>query len=636
MNARRPTWQERLRRLRYSVRGKLIAVVVATTIIAVLVAGVAMLSHDLTVYRKSWLSDLSTQANILALSTAPALLFNDRDTATRNLSALQARPEVLVAALYNRKGALYARYVRSGARMPPAVLTQPSFGSQIQGERIQLIQPIMRQGEWLGTIYLSARYDVQGRINAYFSIFGLVILLSVLVALILSAVLQRVITDPLDAMADVARQVVEREDYTPRAQPSKDIEIGVVVAAFNRMLDEVQHRTLALKQTQEALREADRRKDEFLATLAHELRNPLAPIRHAVKLLELPNVDERQRQWGRDIIARQVQRMALLLDDLLEVSRITRGRLELKQSHVDLPSLVAAAVETARPLIESKQHKLEIQLPPEPVELDVDPLRISQALSNLLTNAAKYTDVGGRITLTAMLDPARCVVISVADTGIGLTPQNIPKLFEMFSQVESPVDRAEGGLGIGLALVKGLVELHGGSVEAYSGGLGHGSRFTIRLPAATVSRRQPGDPASATEQAPLPRHRSRILLADDNRDAVDSLAMVLKMAGYEAYPTHSGMEALEVGARVHPEVFILDIGMPELSGYELASRIRQEPWGRDALLIALTGWGQQEDKERSRCAGFDHHLTKPVDPDQLDRLLLRRGTAHRRAGPSPV
>lgn len=264
-------------------------------------------------------------------------------------------------------------------------------------------------------------------------------------------------------------------------------------------------------------------------------------------------------------------------------------------------------------------------LPQEPVELDVDPLRISQALSNLLTNAAKYTDIGGRITLTAALDPALCLVISVADTGIGLTSQNIPRLFEMFSQVESPVDRAEGGLGIGLALVKGLVELHGGTVEAYSGGLGHGSRFTIRLPASAVSRGQARDTASSADQASLPRHRSRILLADDNRDAVDSLAMVLKMSGYEVYPTHSGMEALEVGARVRPEVFILDIGMPEISGYELASRIRQQPWGRDPLLIALTGWGQQEDKERSRGAGFDHHLTKPVDPDQLDSLLLRRG-----------
>jgi signal transduction histidine kinase/ActR/RegA family two-component response regulator len=623
MNSLRPTGWERLRQLRYSVRGKLIAVVVATTVIAVLVAGVAMLSHDLTVYRKSWISDLSTQADILALSTAPALLFNDRDTATRNLTALQARPEVLVAAIYNRNGGLYARYVRPGASGPPSSLpSRPQFGFQIAGERIQLTQRITQKGEWLGTIYLGARYDVQGRIDAYFGIFGLVILLSVLVSLVLSAVLQRVITDPLDAMAEVARQVVEREDYTPRAQPSRDIEIGVVVAAFNRMLDEVQHRTLALKRTEEALREGDRRKDEFLATLAHELRNPLAPIRHAVKLLELPAADERQRQWGRDVIARQVQRMALLLDDLLDVSRITRGRLELKKSHIDLPSLIAAAVETARPLIESKQHHLETTLPSEPVELEVDPLRISQALSNLLTNAAKYTDVGGHIRLIAALDDARRLTIGVADTGIGLSEQTIPRLFEMFSQVESPVDRAEGGLGIGLALVKGLVELHGGTVEAFSAGLGHGSRFTIRLPAFALSKRRLGDGTDGgAKPASPPGHGLRILLADDNRDAVDSLALVLKMAGYEVYATRSGLEALAVGARVQPDVFILDIGMPEISGYELASRIREQPWGQTPLLIALTGWGQQEDKDRSRGAGFDHHLTKPVDPDQLERLL---------------
>jgi CheY-like chemotaxis protein/two-component sensor histidine kinase len=310
------------------------------------------------------------------------------------------------------------------------------------------------------------------------------------------------------------------------------------------------------------------------------------------------------------------------LDDLLEVSRITRGRLELKKTHVDLPSLIAAAVETARPLMESKQHSLETALPPEPIGLEVDPLRISQALSNLLTNSAKYTDVGGRISLTAALDETRQLAISVTDTGIGLSPQVIPRLFEMFSQVESPVDRAEGGLGIGLSLVKGLVEMHGGTVEAYSAGLGCGSRFTIRLPASAVSIGNVADSGSAgAKSVPPPRHRSRILLADDNHDAVDSLALVLKMAGYEVYATHSGLEAMDVGARMRPDVFILDIGMPEISGYELASRIRQEPWGGNALLIALTGWGQLQDQERSREAGFDHHLTKPVDPDQLERLL---------------
>jgi two-component system, sensor histidine kinase len=623
------SWSERLRRLRHSVRIKLLGVVSVSTVIAVLVAGVAMLSRDLSVYRMSWVADLSTQANILALSTAPALVFDDRETASRNLAALQVRPAVGVAAIYTRAGALYARYVRPGSTEPPARMpVHPAFGSRVSGENIQLIQPILQKGEWLGTIYLTAHYDLQRRIGAYSSIFVLVILLSVLVALALSSVLQRVITEPLDAMADVARQVIEREDYTPRARPTQDLEIGVVVEAFNRMLDEVQQRTRALKQTEEALREADRRKDEFLATLAHELRNPLAPIRHAVKLLELPGADERQRQWGREVISRQVQRMALLLDDLLDVARITCGRLELKKSYVAFTSLVAAAVETARPLLETKQQTLETQLPAGAVELQVDALRISQALSNLLTNAAKYTDVGGRIRLTAAVD-AGGPVLSVEDNGIGLSPQAIPKLFEMFSQVHSPVDRAEGGLGIGLALVKGLVELHGGTVEARSAGLGHGSQFTIRLPASCLAQPRDGANAAPLEAAPLEDFRCRILLADDNQDAVDSLAMLLEMTGYETHVAHSGAAALELGERIRPEIFVLDIGMPGMSGYELAGHIRQASWGRDVLLIAVTGWGQEEDKERSRRAGFDCHLTKPVDPDELAELL-REFVAKRR------
>ncbi len=252
----------------------------------------------------------------------------------------------------------------------------------------------------------------------------------------------------------------------------------MVVDAFNRMLDEVQVRTRELG-------EADRRKDEFLATLAHELRNPLAPIRHAVKLMESERVEERQRLWAREVISRQVQRMALLLDDLLEVSRITKGRLDLKVEEVDLESLIRAAVETARPLIDTKQHRIRFDLPPRPVILAVDPLRLSQSLSNLLTNAAKYTDAGGLITLTVRISPAG-VSMSVKDTGIGFEPRVLPELFAMFSQVDSAIARSEGGLGIGLALVKGLIELHGGTIEGFSAGPGTGSEFTIHLPRSTI------------------------------------------------------------------------------------------------------------------------------------------------------
>jgi PAS domain S-box-containing protein len=722
-------------------------VVLLSTAIALLVAGTAMLSHDLSVYRNSWAADLATEANILALSTAPALAFDDREVAERNLVALEARPGVLAAALYDTRGRLYAAYTREGEPAPPAVLGPSVNGASIAGERVELAQRIVRHGETLGTIYLRAHYDVTGRIRAYLEIFVLVMLLSMGVALVLSAALRRSITAPLDAMAGVARQVVDRRDYSLRAQVTSGDEIGLVIAAFNNMLDEVQSRARALeqsnaalrqseklyraigesidfgvwvcdaagrivyvsesflrltgigpgdcdgdlgwlqwlhpddaaatraewqravasgsawyrehrvrgkdgsyhpvlaqgvpirgegglitgwaginldiarlKQTEAALLEADRRKDEFLATLAHELRNPLAPIRHAAKVLESAHLEESQRQWGRQVIARQVQRMALLLDDLLDVSRITRGRLELRKDHVDLAVVVGSAVETARPLIEARRHRLEIALPPHPIELEADPLRLSQALSNLLTNAAKYTDPGGRIALRVELAP-HGLLIAVRDDGIGLAPGVIPQLFEMFSQVDSALDRAEGGLGIGLALVKGLVALHGGTVEAESAGPGRGSEFRIRLPGSLllVQKPIPVTPAAGPDRRATARHR--VLVADDNRDAAEALATLLELDGHEVHVAANGAQALEVGARVLPEVVLLDIGMPGMTGYEAARRIRDEPWGAAVLLIAITGWGQEEDKARARAAGFDHHLTKPVDPEEVTRLL---------------
>ena len=364
---------------RRSVRRRLMRLVLLTTGIAVWVAGLAMLTYDLAVYRKSWAADLSTQAAILALSSAPALEFDDRAAAERNLAALQSRRHVLVAVLYTANGKPYASYVRGGeAPAPP--LARSAF-LRMSGEQVELEQPVQRGGETLGYIYLRARYDVWRRVGAYLDIFVLVTLFSLAVAFLFASGVQQGITEPLDSMAGVAREIVSRRDYSLRARKTSDDEIGVVVDAFNSMLEEVEARS-------QALREADRRKDEFLATLAHELRNPLAPIRHAVRLLESKDIDQRRQQWAREVISRQVQRMALLLDDLLDVSRITRGRLDLKMQSVDLESLVGAAVETARPLIDAKQHRLTVELPRQPLELRVDPLRLSQSLSNLLTNAA--------------------------------------------------------------------------------------------------------------------------------------------------------------------------------------------------------------------------------------------------------
>ncbi len=558
--------QRRLGRARRSVRGRLMSVIFVTTAIALLFAGIAMLVRDLTVYRHNWDNEIHSEAQIIALSTAPALAFDDHGLAARNLGALRANAAILAAGLYRANGALYAEYFRRGEAPPPARIS----GSQrhragASGQYLELSYPIERGGQFLGTVYLRARYDVMSRLWGYIEISAAVSLLSLVLALILSSSLQRGITRPLGSIAEVARQVVRGKDYSLRVHETTSDEIGLVVEAFNGMLDEVQSRTDALvrsnaalkdevtvreaaeaqrtqanarlRATMEALRRADRRKDEFLATLAHELRNPLAPIRNAVKLLELPAADERRRQWGREVIARQVERMALLLDDLLDVSRITRGRLELKKDYTDLASLAASAIETARPMIDAKRHVLETLLPEEPVELLVDPLRLSQALANLLTNAAKYSDPGGHITFAAGL-AADELIFSVRDTGIGLSAAELPQVFEMFSQVHSAIDRSEGGLGIGLALVKGLVSLHGGTVEAQSPGVGQGSTFTIRLPAAAVLHQGPRSEARLAMLPAAAEPRCSVLIADDNRDAADSLALLLQMSGYPLHVCH--------------------------------------------------------------------------------------------------
>jgi signal transduction histidine kinase/ActR/RegA family two-component response regulator len=636
------------RKAEKSVRAKMMRIVVTTTAIALLAAGAGMLTHDLSVYRDSWVADLDTQASILATSTASALISGDRNVAERNVNALQARPTVLVAALYGANGRLYANFARPGESPAPLQLEAVVRTSRVSGGNVELILPIIQDGQRLGTVLLRAHHDIGARALAYLGIFGLVTLMSMLVALLLSTALQKVITEPLDSMADVARQVTTRRDYSLRARSTTDDEIGFVVEAFNSMLDEVQTRARELEQsntaltsevrirqtaevalarantrlesTMAALREADRKKDEFLATLAHELRNPLAPVMHAVRLMESAGADESQRQWGREVIARQVNRMALLLDDLLDVSRITRGRLELRKDYVDLLTLVSSAVETARPLIDAKNHTLTLNLPTAPIELEVDPLRLSQALSNLLTNAAKYTDARGQITLTAGQD-SQGLVIRVTDNGIGIEPTVIKGLFEMFSQIDSAIDRAEGGLGIGLALVKGLAALHGGSVQATSGGLGQGSEFTIRLPrSVVVERRTMG--SGAPDAASVPSGpRCRVVVADDNRDAADSLKLLLELSGHDTFVAYNGQQALDLGARERPHAFVLDVGMPDLTGYEVARRIRQQAWGRGVLLLAVTGWGQDDDKHKAKAAGFDYHFTKPVNPQQVEDAL---------------
>jgi CheY-like chemotaxis protein len=318
------------------------------------------------------------------------------------------------------------------------------------------------------------------------------------------------------------------------------------------------------------------------------------------------------------VIDRQVQHMALLLDDLLDISRVTRGTLVLRPQPTELASVIDAAVETVRPIIDDKHHALSVEIPQDPVQFTADPLRIAQVLSNLLTNAAKYTDPEGRIGLYASCDSDE-VVIRVADNGIGISAEALPRVFDMFAQVQSNRDRSEGGLGIGLALAKGLIELHSGVIEARSAGLGRGSEFTVRLPRRPVTE-QP-QPPSGTAPATHVTTPQRVLVADDNRDSGKTLAALLRIDGHEVMVVHDGPGALSAFEAFQPEVALLDIGMPGLNGYEVALRMRRSPSGAPLKLIAITGWGQESDKERAFAAGFDHHLTKPVDPQRLAELL---------------
>jgi PAS domain S-box-containing protein len=378
----------------------------------------------------------------------------------------------------------------------------------------------------------------------------------------------------------------------------------------------------ALLRSEEALREADRRKDEFLALLAHELRNPLAPIRYSLAANRKSGRTPAQQQQAEEVIERQVTHMSRLLDDLLDVSRITRSALQLKKHPTEIASVIGAAVETARPLLEAKNHSLSVDLPEEAVPLEADAVRLAQVFSNLLINAAKYTDPGGRIGLRAARS-GREILVAIRDNGMGISADMVPRLFTMFSQAQPALGRAEGGLGVGLALARGLVALHDGSIEARSDGPGKGSEFIVRLPAEVP----PTEILDSEPLAAVPAAGSglKVLIVDDNRDAADACAMLLELSGHHVQTAYTGLRGLDLAESFHPHVLLLDIGLPDLNGYELAVKIRNAPWGRGIILVAVTGWGQEEDRRRAFEAGCDHHLTKPVSVEAVESLLRSLG-----------
>ncbi|KFC74419.1 ATP-binding protein [Massilia sp. LC238] len=615
-----------------SVRSKLILMAVATTIVALLTAAIAMIVVDARSFQRVWIDDLSTQADIVADVAAPAVSFNDSSAAERSLAVLRVRPQIMAAAIYTNSGQRFATYAKAGTEASfPA--RPEAAGHRMESGELEVFRPIVENGEPLGTVYLRSRFGLLDRVLSYGAILGGVMLGALVIAALVASRLQASITRPLQAVTNVARQVMLRRDFSLRVPGKEKGEIGVLVEAFNDMLAEIGRRSDALQaanrtlehemtvreRAEQALIVADRRKDEFLATLAHELRNPLAPIRTGLDILRIRSGDAQATQRATDIMERQLRQMVRLVDDLLDVSRINTGKFTIKMGRVELKAVVNDALEVVRSYIELHGHELVIDLPDRPVFLHGDATRLAQVLSNLLNNAAKYTNRGGRVTLRAGVED-RTLVLEVADTGIGIAPDMLDTVFEMFVQVDSTLERSVAGLGVGLSLARKLVELHGGTIEARSEGLGQGSSFVVRLPIVV----DPEPIAKPTPAAFISTESYRILLADDNVDFVNSIGALLTAMGHSVVITHNGPDALAAAARFCPDYAFLDIGLPHMSGYDLARGIRKLACGSMTVLIAVTGWGQEKDRQLAFEAGFDHHMVKPVRFEQIEEILGNR------------
>jgi signal transduction histidine kinase len=588
-----------------SLRLKTLLVLVGTAFVALALSATGLLILDLRAYERQWSNEIQALADILAHATAPALLFNDRDVATGDLRSLRSRPNIEAAVVFDRQGQTFAVYTKPGSSVALASSGPPGY--RIQEKHLLAYRPIVERGETLGTIFLQSSYDPWTHLREYFLVILAAMALSLAGAALVSGWLQQALTRPILEVSQVARDVMERRDLSLRARKTTHDEIAELVDSFNAMLEEAGKRA-------QQLSEADRRKDEFLATLAHELRNPLAPLRNALEILRLKGDDPEVSRKAREMMQRQLNQMVRLVDDLLDLSRITTGKLEIRKQSVELQAVVRNAIETARPLIEAQRHALVVHLPHEKIEVDADSTRLAQVFSNLLNNAAKYTTPGGRIELTAAREHDNAVV-RVRDNGIGIDAEMLPRIFDMFGQADRSLERTQAGLGVGLTLARRLVELHGGTLGVSSLGLGHGSEFTVTIPTTTrVTAVEPdADPAQGS------RARHRVLLADDNVDFVTSLATLLAAEGHDVRVAHDGAQALELARGFNPDFAFLDIGMPKLNGYEVARQMRDR--AARCVLVAVTGWGQEEDRKRAREAGFDRHLVKPVEPAQIEAIL---------------
>jgi signal transduction histidine kinase/ActR/RegA family two-component response regulator len=605
-----------------TLRRKLFLIVMVAALAAMVTSMGGLLVYEALRYRQAGIEDLRAQADLVSKSLAPTLLFNDPKAAAEALRTLQARPDILAAAVFLPDNSRFANYRAPGAgeRVLPQVPGTAS-STQTSATELAVSQPITGSEGSLGTLYLQARLDLPSRMVGYGAVLALAALPGLALAALIFRRLHPQVTRPILAIEAASRRVMDERRYDISVGETSDGEIGRLIDAFNSMVRDLSVQMQERRAAEGALREADRRKDEFLATLAHELRNPLAPIMNAVALLDRAADNPALRTKATAIIRRQTSQMARLIDDLLEVSRITRGKLELRMEVVDAVAVVRTAYEAAEPTLSHHAHEVELVLPPDPIHVRADAARLMQVVVNLLTNAAKYTPRGGRVQLrvTSQADEA---AIIVRDSGVGIAPEHRARVFDMFFQVDQSLERGPAGLGVGLTIAAQLIAMHNGRIDLDSEGPGRGSEFTVRLPLAPapVTAAPSSDPAANPPGAP----GAEVLVADDNVDFADSLATLLRAEGHAVHAVHDGAAAWAFLERQWPQVAFLDVGMPGLNGLALARRIRERAGDRPMTLVAITGWGQAADRQRVLEAGFDLHWVKPIDPMQALQLLRSR------------
>ena len=606
------------------IRHKLLAIVLSTTAAALLLAGAVLFAWDLVRLRGELLGNLSATARILADHSTAALAFRDTEVARENLRLLRSQGHVIAGCLYDQEGELFAAYRRRGAATIPCPGSPLEAASGIDGGAARVWTPVLLEGAPLGTLYLESDLGpLRARQKVQLWTLAGVLAVALAGGVLLALRLQRIVTGPLGDLAATAEAVTRRGDYSLRARRRTEDEVGELVDAFNQMLAEIETADASLREAREESEAANRLKDEFLATVSHELRTPLNAILGWLALLQRGKTDPPTLERATEVIERNARAQAQLVDDLLDMSRIITGKLSLDLQPVDLPAMLRSVAETIGPAADAKGIRLEVEAPEAMPPLRADPARLQQMVWNLVSNAVKFTGSGGRIWLRCRRR-AGTVEIEVEDQGIGIDREFLPHVFERFRQQDSSTTRAHGGLGLGLAIVRHLVELHGGEVEAESPGTGQGATFRISLPLRTAPAA--GDESGAVEEE-IALDGLRVLLVEDEADARELYRMILEASGARVRAVASAAVALQSFDGAPPDVLVSDIGLPGMDGYELIERIRQLPGARGGRVpaIALTAYAGAEHERRALEAGYQVHVAKPVEAEHL--VAVVRGLA---------